>query len=187
VAWVASSRYSSPETSRARGTAGPPAGCWETPRGQNEQCVCCHVLPADRMLYSARLHSRTMNVTGVRGRGLGIRKERSIAPLVLLAAQALAQRVVPLTRNSFKTLVTFTPCALSLTALPKWSGQALVYSSIPLCQRGTSPRQVVGRPLRDMQSCLLRVSAYAPSEGGPPNGATVGPSPPIGPRSVTSR
>jgi hypothetical protein len=59
-----------------------------------------------------------------RGQGLGIRKERSIAPLVLVAAQALARRVVPLTRNSLKTLVTLTPCAFRLAALPElwWSG-----------------------------------------------------------------
>jgi hypothetical protein len=37
-----------------------------------------------------------------------------MAGFVLLAAQALAQRVVPLTRNSFETLLTITPCALGL-------------------------------------------------------------------------
>jgi hypothetical protein len=36
-----------------------------------------------RAICSANLHSRIINVAGVRGRGLGIRKERSIAPLVL--------------------------------------------------------------------------------------------------------
>jgi hypothetical protein len=47
--------------------------------------------------------SQVRPLAWTRGRGLGIRKERSIAALVLLATQALAQRVVPLTRNSFET------------------------------------------------------------------------------------
>jgi hypothetical protein len=68
--------------------------------------------PAGRFGKATPTRGRTMKLAGVRARGLGIRKERSIAPLVLLAAPALAQRVVPLTLNSFKTLVTFTPYAL---------------------------------------------------------------------------
>jgi hypothetical protein len=53
---------------------------------------------------------------GGRGQaGQSVTKERSVASLVQivpLAAQALAQRVVPLARNSFKALTTFTPCAV---------------------------------------------------------------------------
>jgi hypothetical protein len=77
------------------------------------------------------------------GRGLRNRKERAIASLVLLAAQALAQRVVPLTRNSFKTSVPFTPRALPHGSPGLWRrrldcgpGRARVVYSARLHSRG---------------------------------------------------
>jgi hypothetical protein len=77
---------------------------------------------------------------GGRGSGAGGRERRSrrsIAPLVLLAARAPAPRVVPLTRNSFRTLVTFTPCALP-DGSPGLSREARLWA-------GASPGGLLGK------------------------------------------